>query len=90
LRNGSYAAHVDPQIFSYQSGDMLFFYTDGVVEAKNQTGEEYGYDRLKTLISSYVTHSVQDINQQILQDLARFTQDTPIHDDHTVLAIRFL
>ena len=38
------------------AGDYLFFYTDGVVEAENEAGEEYGPARLEQLLLSVTTN----------------------------------
>ena len=38
-----------PLTISPEEGDVVFFYTDGIVEAKNKDGEVFGFDRLKEL-----------------------------------------
>ncbi len=63
--------------FSMREGDCLTLYTDGLPEARSQSGELYGFSRLKSLIEKRP-------NAQHLADVARsFGQ----HDDVTVLTL---
>ena len=38
------------EVVPARSGDLLFFYTDGLVEAEDESGEMFGFDRLKALL----------------------------------------
>ena len=46
VRNKSYTSFIQSNAFQYKSGDMMVLYTDGITEAKDGKGEEFGYDRL--------------------------------------------
>lgn len=63
--------------FRLQESDTLMFYTDGVVEARNQAGELYGFDRVAGLAAS--NQSVE----QIVEAACQFGQK----DDITVLRL---
>lgn len=62
---------------SLQLGDQLSLYTDGLVEARNTTGELYGFDRLHALFAS------RPSAQQATEAAVAFGQD----DDITVLTL---
>ena len=63
--------------FRLQENDTLMFYTDGVVEARNQAGELYGFERVATLAASN-----QNV-EQIVEAACVFGQE----DDITVLRL---
>ncbi len=73
--------------FSCAEGDSLFVYTDGVIEARNPSSQEYGIDRLKKILSS-PRASASDYAETVLADLQNFAKDAPQHDDTTLLAVR--
>ncbi len=68
-------------------GDALFIYTDGVVEAVNAAGEEYGNGRLKAYVLGCQGNASQML-QGLMQSLDGFVSTTPRHDDITCLVAR--
>lgn len=77
----------DPTAISYDPGDLLVLYTDGIVEARNEAGEEFGYQRLESIISASAEQSVDDISNQVVQSVKSFTHKE-LDDDYTILIIR--
>jgi hypothetical protein len=71
-----------------RSGDALYIYTDGVVEALNETGEEYGEDRLAGLLAALGANSAAASLRQIFESVDRFAGATPQYDDITCLVLR--
>ena len=69
-------------------GDVLFLYTDGVTEARNRGGEEYGLDRLRDAAAA-PRASAAAYAEAALEDLQRFARDAAQHDDITLLTVRF-
>ena len=69
-------------------GDGLLVYTDGMTEARNPSGEEYGVSRMKTLVSNCHKKSPDALIADCLQDLQAFTNGAKPHDDLTLLAIQ--
>ncbi|HMI52273.1 MAG TPA: SpoIIE family protein phosphatase [Candidatus Saccharimonadales bacterium] len=69
-------------------GDALFLYTDGVTEARNANGEEYGIGRVKTLCGSGNVSSPDDLIRHCLADLQVFAPGAKATDDLTLLAIQ--
>jgi sigma-B regulation protein RsbU (phosphoserine phosphatase) len=70
------------------SGDWLVIFTDGVVEAVNVRGEEYGEDRLCLMIERNASGSPAQLLEASLHDLEVFVGNTPQHDDVTCLFIK--
>ena len=80
---------------SYQSGsvvlapgDWLVIFTDGVVEAMNTHGDEYGEPRLLAAIATSSGGSPGQMMQRIMTDLDLFVGNTPQHDDVTCLLVK--
>jgi serine phosphatase RsbU (regulator of sigma subunit) len=71
------------------SGDILVLYTDGVTEAANLLGEEFGMERLSTLIRSGHTLSADGLMNHIVESVADFSRDLGFDDDVTILVVKF-
>ena len=90
IRNESYEKHIKNQFYDYSPGDVMVIYTDGIVEARGGDGtDEYGEDRLKLRLEESYFQEADDIKSYILADLNGFTHGHPIHDDQTLLVIKF-
>ncbi|NWG14053.1 MAG: SpoIIE family protein phosphatase [Acidobacteria bacterium] len=69
-------------------GDSLILYSDGLSEATNPQLEEYGLDRLSSLLVNLRSEPPRALIEACLTDLRQFLGDVPKNDDLTVLAIR--
>ena len=70
-----------------EPGDMVVFYTDGVIEAMNHAEEMYQEERLeKTLLN--LTGAAEDCLDQILKDIDSFVAGAPQYDDLTLVIVR--
>lgn len=74
---------------SLNAGDVLVLYTDGVIEAENSLGEEFGMERLSTLIRSGHTMSADQLMNHILERVTDFSRDVGFEDDATILVVKF-
>jgi phosphoserine phosphatase RsbU/P len=72
------------------SGDLLVIFTDGVVEAENATGEEYGEPRLLQLLSSSPGGEARDDLSRLMASVDAFVGAARQHDDITCLVLRCL
>src|SRR5712664_3386700 len=68
-------------------GDVLVFYTDGVTEAGNQLGEEFGMERLSGAVRSSSSLSAEDLMSSIYNAAADFCGDN-FDDDVTILVVK--
>jgi sigma-B regulation protein RsbU (phosphoserine phosphatase) len=69
------------------AGDVLVFYTDGVTEAQNQLGEEFGLERLSTTVRRGSSLSAEDLVVDIYNTAANFCGDD-FNDDVTILVVK--
>lgn len=70
------------------SGDLLLIFTDGLIEAVNDRGEEFGEERLIPLIRALSPNSARDTVAAIMNELADFIGMAHQHDDITCLMLR--
>ena len=70
------------------SGDWLVIFTDGVTEAENKHGEEYGEARLMVVLLANQALSPGEMLKAIMLDLDRFVADAPQHDDITLMLLK--
>lgn len=73
---------------SLRPGDLVFFYTDGVTEAVNAAGEEFGKERLTAVLRRHASRSAREILQRASAALEKHTGGSPQRDDITALALK--
>jgi serine phosphatase RsbU (regulator of sigma subunit) len=69
-------------------GDLLFFYTDGLVEAENEAGDMMGVERLQALLTAEQPHEISGVLSRIEQQVAQFRGRVEPADDATMMALR--
>ncbi len=72
-----------------ENGDLLLIYSDGVTEAMNIEGEEFGDDRLIECLSKLQTQPLQEILETLLTDVKAFAGEAVQNDDITMLLMRY-
>jgi len=70
------------------AGDLLFFYTDGLVETENERGEMFGAERLQTLLSAEQAQSVDTVLHRVEAQVTAFRGKAEPFDDATMMALR--
>lgn len=73
--------------FAFEPGDSLLLYTDGLIEARNRAGEEYGEERLDGLLSIYGSLHAKTITQKVQSSIESFLEDEKPTDDITFTTI---
>ena len=73
----------------FSAGDRLILYSDGLIEAIDDDGEPFGFDRFeKTLIESgHLT--ADEIKKALLTSVRKFTRNRPPEDDQTLVVVSF-
>jgi phosphoserine phosphatase RsbU/P len=73
-----------------QPGDLLFIFTDGVAEAVNEKGEEFGEARIIPAIASLPTGTAAAILNRVMGEVNAFVGFARQHDDITAFVLRVL
>jgi serine phosphatase RsbU (regulator of sigma subunit) len=74
---------------SLHGKDALLFYTDGIVEAFDRRGNQYGEERLKRQLSDHGGSSPKSVCTSVRRDLKAHCKEHPRDDDLTLLAVKF-
>lgn len=69
-------------------GDIVVFYTDGVTEAINRNEEQFGLERLTSVVSASRDLTSYQIIHQIEEELSKFCKDEPQFDDITIMVLK--
>jgi steroid delta-isomerase-like uncharacterized protein len=72
------------------AGDTLFAFSDGITEAIDRGGDEFGDERLIAAVASAHALDVPALVDMVLDRVRQFTGDAPQADDMTALALRYL
>lgn len=68
--------------------DVLAFYTDGLSEARNKNGDEFGEDRLCDIIRSHPELNAAQLKEIIIDRILEFLGGQNLHDDLTLILIK--
>jgi phosphoserine phosphatase RsbU/P len=71
-----------------KNGDVLVFYSDGVVEMRNDAGEEFGLRRLAETVRLNHDKSAEDIVKSVSGALAEFIGRVRPQDDRTMIVVK--
>ena len=78
----------DVRTLSLQPGDIFAVISDGVFEAQNAAGEQFGGDRVRELIASNCDKTPIEISRALRDATAVFTEGRPPDDDRTAVIIK--
>jgi phosphoserine phosphatase RsbU/P len=81
-------AKYDEIEFAAQPGDVILLYSDGVSDQPNEAGQLYGEHSLERYFTSITDLPASELATALLDDIARFRGDTPVHDDQTVIVLK--
>jgi len=70
--------------------DVLVFYSDGVVETRNENGDDFGLKRLADVARAHCNSSAQEIVAAIDEAVEEFGVRLPPSDDRTMIVIKML
>ncbi|MDY7094753.1 MAG: SpoIIE family protein phosphatase [Acidobacteriota bacterium] len=77
-----------PGELTLEAGDLLVLYTDGVNEANNAEGEEWGDERMQEAIAGHAGDSAQEVVDGLFGEVDRFAAGAPQYDDITMLVVQ--
>lgn len=78
------------EVLIFDPGDTIVLYTDGIIEAKNMKGEQFGLERLKQTIEKYgpISKTPHELFSSISSDFASFVEDQTQQDDISLIIIK--
>lgn len=81
--------------FTMDEGDFLLLYTDGLIEAKNARGEQYGIERVKACLMDHLARAPEEMLSALRSELFAFAEEGDclkhggrLADDLTLLLMR--
>jgi serine phosphatase RsbU (regulator of sigma subunit) len=89
VRNKSYSNFIQSYSFHYQPGDVMVLYTDGITEAPNEKGEQFGYDRLAEVVMAKHLGDPRQIQEELVRRLYEFSGSDNLNDDYTTMIVKF-
>ena len=75
---------------STRPGDLIVFFSDGIVDAVDDTGDMFGNDRLNAVLQSQTHPTAASTVDAILKAVTDFQDGTDHFDDETVVVLRVL
>lgn len=81
---------VKEELLPCDTGDFVLLYSDGIIEARNTSGEEFGLKRLKEAIEKFAPASKtsQELFTLISTEFGKFVENQVQNDDITLMVIR--
>jgi serine phosphatase RsbU (regulator of sigma subunit) len=80
--------HYQEKRVSFKQGDILVFYTDGMVEAVNDKGELYGFERFLTSIEEGRDLGANELLDKLINDVMLYVGKVEQHDDLTAVVVK--
>lgn len=80
--------HYQEMRVSLKQGDILIFYTDGMVEAVNDKGELYGFERFMNSIEEGRILSADELLEKLIRDISLYVGKVEQHDDLTAVVVK--
>jgi phosphoserine phosphatase RsbU/P len=69
-------------------GDVAVLYTDGVSEAENEMGEQFGVERIEAIVRANPTHTARELMQDLIAAVLDWAGERGLNDDLTLLVMR--
>ena len=76
--------------FRLGPGDLLIYFSDGIIEAVNERGEQLGFERFEEIIKRSAGGHARSVRDRILSEFDAFRGSAPIVDDVTLIVVRYI
>ncbi|HEX3582180.1 MAG TPA: PP2C family protein-serine/threonine phosphatase [Thermoanaerobaculia bacterium] len=73
----------------FSAGDRLILYSDGLIEAVDDDGEPYGFERFERTLREHGHSTAEEIKKALLTSVRKFTRNRPPEDDQTLVVVSF-
>lgn len=74
---------------SFENGDRLILYSDGLIEAIDDDGEPFGFERFEKTIVANGGQPADELKKSLLHAVKKFTHNRPPEDDQTLVVVAF-
>ncbi|MHC4958407.1 MAG: SpoIIE family protein phosphatase [Planctomycetota bacterium] len=71
-----------------EKGDVVLFTTDGIMEADNIDGAQFGLERLETMLRGGRYAGAEELVEAVIDAVDQFVDGAPLRDDATLVAVR--
>jgi sigma-B regulation protein RsbU (phosphoserine phosphatase) len=78
----------EEETLQLRSGDLLFAYTDGVTEAENAAGDEFGEARLQEILAAAAQMPAVKLRDEIVRQVRAWCMGVPQYDDLTFVILK--
>ena len=85
---GVFARELEGRDVGFAAGDVMLFITDGVTEARNASGEEYGDARVGAILQAHAGLPATAMRDAIAADVRAFGAGLEQHDDQTIVVVK--
>jgi len=89
VKGKDYCNYVEARCIDYKPGDVMVLFTDGITEAKDQKGEEFGLDLLRETMTEVVSKTPKEMQEHLIRKLYTYTGTEEIDDDYTTMIVKF-
>jgi sigma-B regulation protein RsbU (phosphoserine phosphatase) len=85
----TFATNIEEAAVELEVGDVLVFFTDGISEAMNRRGEEFGEEALVELVTAHRGESAEAILEVVREAVFDFSSSVQ-HDDFTMVVVKLV
>jgi serine phosphatase RsbU (regulator of sigma subunit) len=78
----------EANVQTWEPGDLLICYTDGLIEAANPNGDQFGDKRVRQTVQKHTSHNVEEICEALFVEVARYVGKEELEDDLTLVVAR--
>ncbi|MCK5113914.1 MAG: SpoIIE family protein phosphatase, partial [Phycisphaerae bacterium] len=72
----------------FEPGDIILFYSDGLVETSNSSGERFSTDRVAQFVQTHASLSPSELIKELYGELVHFATSVTFQDDLTYVAVK--
>jgi len=84
-----FASSLKEMEIQLKNNDIILCYSDGITEAKNNKEEDFGYERLESLVLKNRDKNLDSISNEIMKELSLFSRNHSQHDDITLVIFKW-
>jgi sigma-B regulation protein RsbU (phosphoserine phosphatase) len=78
----------EQKTLSFNPGDFVVFYTDGITDALNPQGQDFGMENLEGVVLAEREHTAEQMAKALENELETFIGQAPLFDDSTFVIVR--